>query len=67
TVFSPDGTRILTTSRDKTAKLWDLRNQPVTNFKRHTDAVTTAVFSPDGSKILTASDDKTVKLWNLPG
>jgi WD40 repeat protein len=65
--FSPDETRILTASDDKTAKLWDLKGNGKIVLKQHTDAVKSAVFSPDGMRILTASDDKTAKLWNLEG
>jgi hypothetical protein len=57
-VFSPDGSKILTASNDKTAKLWDL--------KGHTDVVNSVVFSPDGKRILTASDDLTTIIWPTP-
>ncbi|MFC2140780.1 WD40 repeat domain-containing protein [Acidobacteriota bacterium] len=66
-VFSPDGTRILTASRDKTAKLWDLKGNLLADLNKHTDWVYAAIFSPDGTRILTASRDKTAKLWDLKG
>src|SRR6202035_3714575 len=62
--FSPDGARILTTSRDKTAKLWDAASgKPIASFN-HQDEVSHGAFSPDGVRILTASRDKTAKLWD---
>jgi hypothetical protein len=62
--FSPDGSRILTASRDKTAKLWDAASgKPIASFE-HPDGLNHAVFSPDGARILTASGDNTAQLWN---
>jgi WD40 repeat protein len=62
--FSPDGTRILTASWDKTAKLWDAASGKLIFSFPHKGAVNTAVFSPDGAHILTASADRTAKLWD---
>jgi dipeptidyl aminopeptidase/acylaminoacyl peptidase len=64
-VFSPDGTRILTASWDKTAKLWDAASARLIASFAHQDRVNNAVFSPDGTRILTASADKTAKLWDM--
>ena len=63
-VFSPDGTRILTASWDKTAKLWDAASGKLIASFVHQAAVNDAAFSPDGRRILTASADKTAKLWD---
>ena len=63
--FSPDGSRIVTASRDKTAKVWDAKSgAEILTLKGHTDRVTSASFSPDGSRIVTASVDKTAKVWD---
>ncbi len=65
--FSPDGTRVLTASFDKTARLWDARSgQPVGEPLRHEGAVVSATFSPDGARALTASEDNTARLWDAP-
>jgi WD40 repeat protein/serine/threonine protein kinase len=62
--FSPDGTRILTASWDKTAKLWDAASGKLVVSFAHQGIVWRAAFSPDGTRILTASADKTAKLWD---
>ncbi len=57
--FSPDGSRIVTASEDKTAKVWDAQTgAEVLTLKGHTSRVYSAAFSPDGSRIVTGSDDK---------
>jgi len=65
-VFSPCGTRILTASEDKSARLWDLKGRLLQDFK-HQKAVSSVAFSSDGRLILTVSRDKSAKLWNLQG
>ena len=65
-VFSPCGTRILTASEDKSAKLWDLQGRLLQDFK-HQKAVTAAVFSPDGRALVSVSRDRKAKLWDLQG
>ena len=63
--FSPDGSRIVTGSRDNTAKVWDAKSgAEVLTLKGHTGRVTSASFSPDGSRIVTGSNDKTAKVWD---
>ena len=47
--FSTDGTRIVTASHDKTARVWDARTGvPVGAPMRHADVVSRAEFSRDG-------------------
>lgn len=63
--FSPDGSRIVTGSADKTARVWDAASgTTILTLRGHTGPVRSAVFSPDGSRILTASDDKTARVWD---
>ena len=55
-VFSPDGTRVVTASDDRTARVWDARTgAPVGAPLQHADRVRSAVFSPDGARVVTAS------------
>ena len=63
--FSRDGRYIVSSSFDKTAKIWNVSfGKAHTVLKGHTKSVNTAVFSPDGRTIVTGSDDKTLKLWD---
>jgi WD40 repeat protein len=63
--FSPDGTRVLTGSADKTARLWDAATgKVVKTLLGHTARVTAVAFSQDGTRILTGSDDSTAQLWD---
>ncbi|MBV8142278.1 MAG: AAA family ATPase, partial [Verrucomicrobia bacterium] len=62
--FSPDDTKILTASWDKTAKLWDAASGKLIVVFAHQGTVNAAAFSPDGSRILTASADHSAKLWD---
>ncbi len=65
--FSPDGKRIVTASRDKTARIWDLKGKPLAVLEGHQDRVVSANFSPDGKRIVTASWDKTARIWDSNG
>ena len=63
--FSPDGSRVVTASLDRTAKVWDAKSgAEVLTLKGHTDSVRSASFSPDGSRVVTASRDGTAKVWD---
>jgi WD40 repeat protein len=64
--FSPDGRYVLTTSADKTARLWDVHTgEPVGRPLQHNDAVRGGSFREDGRAVVTASADGTAKVWDV--
>ena len=63
-VFGVAALRVLTTSRDRTAKVWlAASGECLLTLQGHGEAVLSAVFSPDGQQVLTASWDCTAKVW----
>lgn len=64
--YSPNSEFIITTSLDKTVKLWSARSCiELRSFVGHEKEVKDARFSPDGNYILSCSFDKTLKLWDI--
>ncbi|RUP47782.1 putative platelet-activating factor acetylhydrolase isoform 1B alpha subunit [Jimgerdemannia flammicorona] len=59
------GQYIVTGSRDKTIKLWDISGQLLHTMIGHDNWVRGLVFHPSGKFLLSASDDKTLKIWDL--
>ncbi|XP_075547306.1 small ribosomal subunit protein RACK1-like isoform X2 [Dermacentor variabilis] len=64
-VMSCDGQYALSSSWDKTLRLWDLCEGTATRrFEGHDKDVLSAAFSADNRQIVSGSRDKTIKLWN---
>jgi WD40 repeat protein len=62
--FSPDGTRLVTASNDKTAQVWDAdTGAPIGPPLHHERTVVEAKFSPDGKRIVTVTEDA-AQLWD---
>jgi WD40 repeat protein len=63
--FSRNGRRILTTSADWTARVWDTATgEPITPPLRHVGKVYSGTFSDDGRLVATCSDDNTARVWD---
>ncbi len=63
---SPDSNYVVTGSRDKSAKLWELSSgREVRSFLGHDFSVTSVDISRDGKYLLTGSNDETVRLWEM--
>jgi WD40 repeat protein/serine/threonine protein kinase len=62
-----DGTRLLTASRDGTARIWDTATgHELLALRGHTRIVREAAFTPAGDGILTTSEDGTARIWDAP-
>jgi hypothetical protein len=61
---TPDGSRIVTGSDDKTLRIWDaLKGTEL--LRGSTGSVWGVAVTPDGSRIITGSGDSTVRVWTL--
>jgi WD40 repeat protein len=63
--FSPDGTKIVTASRDGTSRVWWSESSEPRILGRHDKTVQSVAFSPDGKSVVSSSDDGTAKVWSL--
>lgn len=62
-----DEQKILTCSRDKSAKLFSFEGKEIAAFLGHKDMVLDAELMDDSKYVLTASVDSTLKIWSLTG
>lgn len=64
--FTPDGSTMISGSRDCTIKFWDMPNlEERRTLKGHSEWVRNLLVSKDGKMLISASDDGTVKMWDI--
>lgn len=65
-VFSPDGQRVASTSRDATIRLWDVKTGALLQtLVGHTHGVATIAWHPTQPWLASAAWDGTCRVWNL--
>jgi WD40 repeat protein len=63
--FNSEGTRIVSGSSDKLAKIWDAgTGRHIMTLSGHGGGINGVAMSPDGKRIVTASQDATLKVWD---
>lgn len=66
--WSPDGTKLVSGSRDNTARLWQVANENNTlTYSGHQAAVLSVAWSPGSHQLASGGEDKTVQVWNTQG
>jgi WD40 repeat protein len=64
--LSQDGKRIVTSSEDGTARIWDIGSGvELVRIAGHSNAVASAVFNREGTLLLTSSADGTARIWDV--
>lgn len=63
--FSPDGTRLLTASRDRTVRIRSVTTgEDAVPALEHPRALESAEFSPDGTRVATVCADHAARIWD---
>ncbi|ETO24774.1 G-protein beta WD-40 repeats containing protein [Reticulomyxa filosa] len=64
--FSPDGSKIVSSSNDETVRVWDVETgNVIVILQGHLAFVNDARFSPRGDMIASCSGDNTIRLWDM--
>ena len=66
--WSDDGTRLVSGSRDKSAKVFDAKNgELLVSYSGHAAAVRGVAFLPDGKQVVSSGTDKKLHRWEVDG
>ena len=64
--FTPDSKYVLTASRDKSVKLWELATgREIRTYFGHGHTVNDLVVNREGTQFITSSADNTAKIWDI--
>ena len=66
--FSPDGTKVISSSSDNTIRLWDVKTGKAIgeSWQDYNDSIHSVAFSPDGTKVVTGDFyNSAVQLWDV--
>lgn len=63
--FSPDGHFVLTSSRDRSARLWNVQTGEMLHAFRDIGAIWSIAFSPDGKYFVGSSRNNAAMLWDI--
>jgi tetratricopeptide (TPR) repeat protein len=65
--FFKDGRRIVTASKDKTLRIWDVEKRASVGgpFEGHCDSVHSVAVSPDNRRIASGGRDRAIIIWNV--
>jgi WD40 repeat protein len=63
---TPDGTRAISASSDRTFREWDLETgEQIRTLEGHTRPVNAVAVTSDGARAISTSEDRTLKVWDL--
>jgi WD40 repeat protein len=62
----PDGSKLVSASRDKTSKVFDAKNgDSLITFNGHGEPVYGVAAAPDGKTVISSGRDKSLRRWNV--
>lgn len=63
-VWSPDGLKLASSSRDGTIRIWDATNYELLDIlEAHEGGVVYVTWSPDSRQLITSGHDNTLRIW----